>query len=345
MNGLLTEREWRKQASRQSRRRPEWVGAQFVLPVQNLRGLRHDRSFYAFLLLLSITIAVLLPCFVPIRTQEVIADVPEAAIHAPSEPRRVSSIQYGLPREIAYKEHTFTQEQLMRGRMLLLDADHPLPSEAPPPNTFSIASYGRGMVPVQSLTLQSGRETIDALCGLFNALRTQNITGLTVAQGTQSREQMKNKRRSTMRVEMQHSAPDKAKQHTDQACERIMHEALLQEYTVELRFSHKTPDSADEHKLLQTAWRYGFIRTGEHFFRYVGRAHAMAMTYLDLDLPSYLEWLHKKEALAIYQDGALQYLILCKPAQGTHTAFHLPVNAQCEVSADNTGYAVAACTF
>lgn len=345
MNGLLTEREWRKQASRQSRRRPEWVGAQFVLPVQNLRGLRQDRSFHAFLLLLSITIAVLLPCFVPIRTQEVIADVPEAAIHAPSEPRRVSSIQYGLPREIAYKEHTFTQEQLMRGRMLLLDADHPLPPEAPPPNTFSIASYGRGMVPVQSLTLQSGRETIDALCGLFNALRAQDLTGLTVSQGTQSREQMKKKRRTIMRDEMRSHSPNEAKQLADAACERMIHEELLQEHTVELRFNRSHSGTADEHKLLQTAWRYGFIRTKESFFRYVGRAHATAMTYLDLDLPSYLEWLHKKEALAIYQDGALQYLILCKPAQGTHTAFNLPVNAQCEVSADNTGYAVAACTF
>ena len=48
------------------------------------------------------------------------------------------------------------------------------------------------------------------------------------------------------------------------------------------------------------------------------------MTYLDLKLEEYLEWLHQKGVLAVQEDGRLKYLILCKPLTGTHVAFDVP---------------------
>ena len=80
-------------------------------------------------------------------------------------------------------------------------------------------------------------------------------------------------------------------------------------------------------------------------FRYVGKAHATAMTYLDLRLEEYLEWLHQKGVLAVQEDGGLKYLILCKPLTGTHIAFDVPAGASVEASFDNDGYAVVACTL
>ena len=77
----------------------------------------------------------------------------------------------------------------------------------------------------------------------------------------------------------------------------------------------------------------------------MGKAHAAAMTYLDLDLCDYLDWLHQKGQLVICDGDRPVYLILCVPLSGDYAAFDLPVNSTFEVSLDNTGYALAACTL
>ena len=136
---------------------------------------------------------------------------------------------------------------------------------------------------------------------------------------------------------------------------------LILENTVEIRLRTEYADLPDERRpeettegqtLLQLAWRYGFVRTqpngtGNHAwrFRYVGKAHAAAMTYLDLDLESYLNWLHEKQVLTIYSGGKPQYFITCRPVEGRYVDFQLPSGAEVELSLDNTGYAVAACVL
>ena len=65
MNGLMTEREWRKQAARAKPSRPVCWGAQCVLPVQKKKKLRDDRSFSVFLLLLSLSAALAMPALTP----------------------------------------------------------------------------------------------------------------------------------------------------------------------------------------------------------------------------------------------------------------------------------------
>ena len=52
MNGLMTEREWRRQAARAKPPRSVCWGAQCVLPAKRRKKLREDRSFSVFLLLL-----------------------------------------------------------------------------------------------------------------------------------------------------------------------------------------------------------------------------------------------------------------------------------------------------
>lgn len=351
MNGLLTEREWRKKAACRNRRRPAWCGAQCVIPVKR-NMLQHDPAFRVFLLLLSLCIAVMLPVMTPRTPKEAFIQQMSLPQTAGFSPRSVKEISYTLPAGPTIA-HIFSSDQLLRGKMMLLDNVHRLPSNAPPPNTFSIAAYGHGMVPVTALNIKSGRQTIEALIKLFDALRREGTEGLTVWRGSTSAAQQRQEQLHTMRNLMQHMPPA-------EALERVLDELdipatgeLLQEHAVEIRLRAAPgmllENSPQGQKLLQLAWRHGFVRTDParypFRFRYVGMAHATAMTYLDVDLEQYLHWLHEKGVLTICDGSAPKYLILCRPMEGTRAAFSLPADASCEVSMDNLGYAVAACTF
>lgn len=357
MNGLMTEREWRKKCAGTSKARPDWWGAQYVISRPVPGRLAQDRAFHLFLLLLSGITALLMPVFAHPRTHDFPEAQPETAIET-TVPRVLSAVRYELPRNRSYQEQTYTKNELWHGRLLLLDRLHPLPEEAPGPNTFRVATYGKGMVPVAKLDIQSGRETIDALKELFTALRTQGVSGLAVWEGTVSAAQQREGQVSRMRALMREAAPEQARTQTLSELLWPTSAELLQEYTVELRFRGEgtLPDTRplestrQGQTLLQLAWRYGFIRSsaegrGAFCFRYVGRAHAAAITYLDLSLEEYLEWLHRKGVLTISVGGQPKYVIQCRPMQGTHIAFSVPDGAETEVSLDNMGYAIAACTL
>lgn len=360
MNGLMTEREWRKLAAKRTKARPLWWGAQYLMSPPKKNALLEDKAFRAFLLMLSLVIAVLLPAFVPVQPKEQFADA-ISHVKETAPPRRVSAIGYLFPSDMPLRAQTYSRDQLLRGKLMLLDNHHPLPPDAPAPNTFRIASYGSGMVSVRELDAKSGRETIHALSALFDAMRSQDVAGLAVWQGTVSAAQQQDVQTMLMRKLMQTSFVDAAYQAVVDQLDMASSGEMLQEYTVELRFRSEQNGQYDERPfsetrqgqtLLRTAWRYGFVRThpdgkgsAPYRFRYVGNAHATAMTYLDLPLKEYLEWLHQKETLTISENGRVKYLISCKPAKGAYVEFHLPANAACEVSLDNMGYAVAACTL
>lgn len=310
-----------------------------------------DRSFHAFLLLLSLCAAILLPVFIPERSSENFIEAEKMGSAGVEQPRKIKAVSYQPPGNLEYTQRTFTRVQLAEGRMLLVDAEHPLPADIPYPNTMSIAIYGRGRVPVRDLKLKSGRGTIDALALLFDALSTQRVSGLTVWDGTHSAAEQRHRLESTARVLMKTLPPEEAVRQTIQEMDWPGSGEMQQEYTVEIR-----PADAGNHAawqaLLQTSWRYGFVRTmpdgegREAFrFRWVGKAHATAMTYLDLPLKEYLLWLHEKGQIMIEEQGRIRYLILCQPMNGTHTAFQLPAGTEYEASLDNMGYALVACTF
>lgn len=348
---MLTEYEWRKQSSRRFRRKPAYCGAQCVLKEKNGRKLMGDRSFHVFLLLLSLSCAVMLPVLVPRKPTERFSNISGVSEAGIQQPRKISAVSYQLPTQLDYAQHTYTRTQLLGGRMLLVDQEHPLPKEVPPPNTMSIAVYGRGRVPVRDLQLKSGRETIEALAQMFEALNAQRSNGLSVWDATHSAAEQRQRIEKHARLLMQTVSPEAAVNRTLQEMDWPNSGELQQEYTVEIR--PVDPQNIGVWQtLMQTAWRYGFVRTdpeGEgrlaYRFRWVGKAHATAMTYLDLSLKEYLLWLHEKGSIAIEDQGKLRYLILCQPMNGTHTAFQLPIGAEYEASLDNMGYAVVACTL
>ena len=227
----------------------------------------------------------------------------------------------------------------------------PLPPNVPSPNTMSIAVYGKGRVPVKNLQLRSGKETIDHLAALFSNLQSRQITGLMVCDAARSRAEQRMLLEEKMRSLMRLLSPDAAVEQTLQALDWPGTGEMLQEYTVEIRPTSEQNSRAWQ-ELLQTAWKYGFVRSmpnangrEAYRFRWVGTAHATAMTYLNLSLKEYLLWLHEKQCLVIEDGGTVKYLILCQPMNGTHTAFMLPEEAEVEVSLDNMGYVIAACTL
>lgn len=350
MNGMMTEREWRRQYPKR-KSAPDWYGAQYVLPAAKRSGLRQDRSFRLFLLLLSVTAAVLIPIVYPVQTQEDFAQIIEVDDVPFTEPRYVSTISYSADPSLEWHSRTYSRAQLSHGKMLLLDDRHLLPDDIPPPNTFSIAAYGKGMIPIVDLGIQSGRETIDALQQWFSALRREGVTSLMVCGGTVSAAQQRAHQLQFFRSMMKEQSIEQAFTKTRLETERPNTGEMLQEYTVELQLND--PQNAEQWQMvLRTAWRYGFIRTKPdglgrlpYRFRYVGKAHATAMTFLDLAFEEYLEWMHRKGMLTIYEKNLPKYVILCQPAKSSHVQFMLPYGAEYEVSLDNTGYAFAACTL
>lgn len=353
---LMTECEWRKQA-RLTRQRPTWWGAQCIYPFARKMRVLHDRSFHRFMLMISVLTALLIPLLIAETAEEEFVD---ATIHSDGQgvnARQVNAISYVMPENLAYVNSNFSYDQLLRGKMLLLDEAHPLPQDISAPDTASIAKVGNGMVPVRSLSIKTGRETINALMELFVQLRQKGVDGIYVWQGSTTRKQQKNLLIQQMRQLMDAHSPEEAARMAYQMADIPGTGDLLQEYAVELRFVDGITHQPDERALedtpqgqtvLQLAWRYGFVRTDTNHpyrFRYVGKAHATAMTYLDLCFADYLEWLHQKGVIVVSAGGQPQYLIMCKPLTGKYIAFDIPVGASYEISLDNTGYAMAACTL
>ncbi len=351
---MLTEYEWRKQAE-QSFRKPAWVGAQCVYPLVGRRSLFRRRKWQRWLLFLSLIVSA---GILQIPREAVF---PTAAIAVRDQQeiqvRRVQSVSYQLPDGVIAESMVLTRSKLLQGKMLLLDAQHPLPDDALPPNTASIVKVGNGMIPVRSLELKTGYQTIKALQELFAALRGRGMGGIYVEKATMSEVQQKKWMIVQMRELMKLHSPEQAAQLIMESCDRPGTGELLQEYTVELCIinpatnlpeTRRPEESEQGQALLQLAWRCGWIRTDRshpYRFRYVGKAHATAMTYLDLELKEYLMLLQQKGTLAITAGGELQYLILCQPLKGERVAFDLPEGADYEASLDNMGYAVVACTF
>lgn len=356
--GVYTEREWRQRGGSVRYSMPVCWGAQYVQPVKRCR-LHQNRRLHAAMLLCASAVALLMPIIwprqaIPVSYPMAVAPVAAEGIRV----RNVPGISFTAPAGITFVQRTYTTEELYRGKLLLIDDRHPLPIQVPHPNTLNIATYGKGMVPVNDLSLKTGRETIRALTALFADLRGSGVGGFAVWRGSQTPAEQQEEMLAYARWSAAKFSLDKAVAKTRGAIELPGSGELLQEYTVELRMGTEGNVLPDERpleetvqgrQLLRFAWRNGFVRTqtgcseGQHFrFRYVGIAHATAMTYLDVDLATYMEILHEKRILTVRGEAGQLYLIQCVPAEGRHVVFQIPKEAECEVSMDNTGYAIVA---
>lgn len=356
--GIYTEREWRLRGARVRAGGPVCWGAQYIQPASR-RRLRLEPALHAAMLILAGTVALLMPLLgrSPVQpTSYPVATVPASKLGM--QVRQVTGITFAMPTGLTMVQHTYTAEELCRGKLLLLDEEHPLPALAPHPNTLTIATYGKGMVPVADLSLKTGRETIQALTGLFADLRANGAGGFVVWQGSQTQAEQQERALAHLRTEAARSPLEEAVSRLYQAMEIPGSDEWQQEYTVELRMGQVGNGQPDQRPLEETtqgrqllhfAWRNGFVRPypegaqqNGFRFRYVGIAHATAMIYLDVDLPTYLEVLHEKRVMTVQGEKGRLFLIQCIPVQGERTMLSLPKGWVSEVSYDNTGYAIAA---
>lgn len=365
VSSMMTEYEWRKQRERRRKYSEPCCAARCILDHTEPLHMARRHWFALTLLLLSFLFAAEMILFAPLNPMEWAKNAhPEskrADVTPIISPRQISAVSYVFPQELVRMTRSFRREELLNGKILLIDEKHPLPQELPAPNTMSIASYAKGAIPVRNLKIRSGIETMNALTELFAVLREKGVQGLTVWQGTLSRAEQREQQKVFFRSRMAVSAPDRAFEETIEQLDWPGTGELQQEYTVELRFHAGTPQQAEEKRfeesrrgqtLLQNAWRYGLIRSNpkasgrEAFrFRYVGKAHATAMTYLDLGLEEYLEWLRQKEVMVIADAAGPQYIILSKPLENGRAELILPQDASIEASLDHAGNAVVACTL
>jgi len=202
---LMTESEWRKKVYPISRKQPGWWGPQCVYPSARRRRVLHDRSFHRFILMLSVITAFLLPFFYASSTQEIVIE-PIADQQQSMQVRHVSAISYNKPVGLANRICTFTREELLRGRMMLLDEEHRLPSDIAPPNTASVAKYGKGMVPVRSFSVKTGEQTIEALSLLFSQMKAEGMEGIYVWQGALTEAQQRQSLSTEIRSEIRNSS-------------------------------------------------------------------------------------------------------------------------------------------
>lgn len=356
--GIYTEREWRKNGCGKHCGAAVCWGAVYLRPVAK-KTMHTNKLLHCCMLCVALLIAAV-PVFCTRNTNQSIV-FPLAVVPAVASPlavRQVPGLSFSAPVEQELVTRTYTAEQLYRGKLLLLDDAHPLPAEAPDPATIAIATYGKGMVPVTDLTLRSGAETVRALAELFGQLHAVGVSSFLVWKGTEPSEALNKEAYTAMLSKVGSCSLERAATAVKALYSGTGREVLRQAYAVELRMLQagtQQPDArpleetAEGRQLLRLAWRNGFVRAGgdgeaAFCFRYVGKAHATAITYLDVSLAEYLAILHSKHELTLH-DGNTTYYIQCKPVEGAYMAFRVPKGAACEASMDNTGYAVVACTI
>lgn len=310
----------------------------------------------------SITALYRYPGTVEASDKQVQAQAPAASTPAPvSLPE---SVRAGLPRSLPLVAVLPSQEQLWAGKLLLIDETHPIPQEAPAPNTLSIAAHGEGKIAVRSVSHVTDLEVIKALQGLFAKGRAAGMKDWLVWEGSRSNAQQ-------LALQLQLAGQYAQTMPLDEAAARAAREVPAPgcsehqlPYVVDIRLasgwnvlpsSEPLTASASGRLLLETAWQYGFIhRYGTkiaspyqdeaYHFRYVGLAHSTLMHALAMRLPEYLDFLHQAGTITYYEGEAPRYAMLCRPAQ-ENVSFSVPEGCTWEASMDNTGYAVLAVTF
>lgn len=320
---------------------------------------QHKRRWWPLFLLLSAAL-LLVPHPAQVDTHAAPIQAP-----APTEKPLPACIQPGLPVGDT-TEAVYTNVELMQGRLLLVDEDHPLPSGYVPADTFGVLRTTQGLVECRDLAAVSGQDTLSALTSLFAAGRQARFVQLTVFAGTRSAEQQRILLTDTLASLARDMPLPQAMAAAVEAVGSVNCSEHQLSWAVDIRLcplwngvplSQSYDETPAGQWLAEHCWEHGFIRRwpdapiADHscrayHLRYVGQAHAMLMHALNATLEEYLSMLHQHGTLTLYDEkGAPLACAVCLPATERQTVFTLPVAQMEDVSLDNTGYAVAACLF
>jgi zinc D-Ala-D-Ala carboxypeptidase len=274
------------------------------------------------------------------------------------------SIKKGIPQGYTMVSAAPSETELWAGKLLLIDKEHPVPKQAPAPNTLSIAAEGGGEIAVRTIKHNTAPEVILALKEMFLMAKNAGINSWLVWEGTRSYGQQLELQMERMKQYAQTMPLSKA---AERAAAEVPAPGLSEHqlpYVVDIRLAdgwNAVPDarplnaSPAGRLLLENAWQYGFIyRYGmknappvedeAYHFRYVGLIHSTMMHFMNLDFEQYLLYLRETGAITYSENGAPRYAVLCKPYDG-NAVFSVPQGCAWEASMDNTGYAILAVIF
>lgn len=320
---------------------------------------RRKRCWWPWLIL-PLMVLLLLPHPAQVDTHAAPIQTP-----LPTEQPLPAGIQTGLPAGDTVKA-VYTHEELLGGRLLLVDETHPLPEDYTPADTFGVLRTTQGRVECRDLAAVSGQDTLDALTAMFAAGRQARFVQFTVFAGTRSAEQQRILLTDTLASLARDMPLTQAMEAAVEAVGSVGCSEHQLAWAVDVHLcpmwngaplSQSYDETPAGQWLAEHCWEHGLIRRWpgaqitDHscrafHLRYVGQAHAMLMHALNATLEEYLELLHQHGALTLCNEkGVPLACAVCLPAGEHQTVFTLPAGQVEDASLDNTGYAVVACLF
>lgn len=307
---------------------------------------------------------LLIPLFISHSPHADVRTPPQAAPLSTQMPLP-ACVHPGLPQAETIQA-AFSTQELLQGRLLLVDETHPLPEGYTPGDTFGVLRHTQGRVECRDLSAVSGEDTLLALSNLFAAARQARFVQFTVFAGTRSAQQQRILLTDTLAAFARDMPIASALDAAVNAVGSVDCSEHQLAWAVDIRqcpIWNGTPLNQAYDKtpagrwLAEHCWEHGFIRRWPkaqptdhccraYHLRYVGQAHAMLMHALNASLEEYLSLLHQHGTLTLYDEkGAPLACAVCLPAGEHQTLFTLPAAQVEDASLDNTGYAVVACLF
>ena len=252
---------------------------------------------------------------------------------------------------------TLDRGTLLNGGLLLVNAWHSLPADFSEEGMISVGEASSFNIQVQDNSVKLFPPAYNALQEALNAAKEDGLEYFIVMEGYRSvaeqeelfSEQMQalggrySGERLIAEAKKKVNYPGTSDYHTGMTVRMDVY----QRGNSELNDQKFQAESAQGAWLTENCWKYGYIfrfpskdfpnsswedkahKTGVssqlNMYRFVGKAHAAAMTVLNMCLEEYIEFLIDHPHICIYQDGALAYEVVRIKGAGEKDSFALPV--------------------
>jgi len=253
------------------------------------------------------------------------------------------------------QERAIGRDELLKGKLLIVNAEHPLPPDFPSPNVRAVRAMVGAYLPAKDDTLL-GEEAIYSLCDM--KLSYCLDSGVTFGAGAVSAAQQEERRRGAYD---RYSRVYPLMEAMQLACAAIPGGGMSEHQTgyaldIELHpplsmgYAHPLKRNTVGRWIYENMWKFGWIDRsrmeeggecdGIHI-RYVGRIHAAAMHALGVGLEDYWNVLRKEENIVLSYGGEVYAVIVCGRMSEQYE-ITLPEGRAYDASSDNMGWAAAA---
>ncbi len=253
---------------------------------------------------------------------------------------------------------TMDRSQLINGGLMLLNAWHSLPSDFSEEGLVTVGTTGDYKVPVQDGSVKLFQPAFEALVEALKAAKDEaGLEHYIVMEGYRSvaeqQELFNDKMENLSSRYSGERLVAETKKYVNYPGTSDYHSGMsfrmdvYQSGNSELNDQKFQAESAQGAWLTENCWRFGIAfrfpskdfpntswedksyKTGVssqlNLYRYVGKAHSVAMRVMNMCLEEYIEFLIDHPHVCIYEDGALVYEIVRMKGADQTTSFALPV--------------------